>query len=587
MEWVFFVTKPSFMDFMSAGEKLNIFFGSGLFVAAFALILLSLFAALDIFVKKGIHASIQLSALPASFILGSLGLLLFDNFTYTVFGFGIITSTHKTRSLYILLFCGLFYYSFSRILIHVRSNEKEESKIKIDKKVFVFCLALIGISLLFALSAFSRNPALLPNNWANFENVRKPNIIIFGTDGIEASHMSVYGYDRDTTPIIADLAKRSLVAENNFTNACCTLGSTISTLTGKLPIETRTLTTPDILQRQDSYQHLVYLLKQEGYSTIQMGYNVQVDANKWNMLSGFDLINSKNQNEWSAAPSEYIGNNTNYFISEMKKRITERILHIFYAEDMEKPITSKKQPAASSQDPQKVARVMDLINNEKEPFFVHVHLINSHGPKYRIDKQIFSKGEQSGIWMPDFMDDAILQYDQYVNSILKALRETGKMDNTIIIIYTDHGSEWKTSERIPLIIHFPGDEYAGRIAANTQNLDIAPTILDYMNLPQPDWMKGATLLNPVDKHRLIFSFSNSPSSLLEKRSAPFYQFGSIRVIECQRWYTLDLINDVWQSGAIQGHTAPCKEGELQSSSEIQAAILKLLMNNDFDISSLK
>jgi arylsulfatase A-like enzyme len=585
MEWVFFITKPSFMDFMSVGEKLNILFGSGFFVAALAFVLLSLFMVVDFILMNRIHAPIQLSALPVIFILGSLGLLLIDNFTYTVFRFGIIATTYKTRLLYILIYSGLLYYFYTRILIYICSVKKEN--INNDKKLLVFCLVLIGISLLFSLLAFGRDPILISNNFANFNSIRKPNIIILGTDGIEASHMSVYGYERDTTPIIAELAKRSLVAENHFTNACCTLGSIISTLTGKLPIETHTLTSPDILQKKDSYQHLVYLLKQEGYSTIQMGESLYVNANRWNMLSGFDMINGNNQNEWSAAPSGYIGNNTNYFISEMKKRLFERILHIFYIKDMEKPITSKKQPAASSQDPQKVARIMDLINTSKDPFFVHVHLLNTHGPKYRIDKQIFSAGDQSENWMPDFMDDAIWQYDQYVKSILNALEETGQIDNTILIIYTDHGSGGRTSERIPLIIHFPEDEYAGKISANTQNLDIAPTVLDYMNLPQPDWMKGVTLLKPVDKRRLIFNFSVAGASLLENRSAPFYQFGSIRVIECQRWYSLDLIKDVWQSGDIRGHTAPCIEGELESLGEIQDATLKLLSNNNFDISSLK
>jgi arylsulfatase A-like enzyme len=578
MEWIFFVTKPSFMDFMSVGEKLSILFGSGLFVAVSALILLSLFAAMDFLVNKHVHTTIQFGNLPASFILASLGLLLFDNFTYTVFRFGVITSIYTTRFLYILFYCSLLYYFYTRTLFHIDSIEKKKSKIIADKKVFVFCLALIGASLLFTISDLSQNPILQPDNRAVSEGIRKPNIIIFGTDGIEASHMSAYGYKRETTPVIAKLAKKSLLAENNFTNACCSAGSIASTLTGKLPIETHLLYSPDILQGQASYQHLLYLLKQEGYSTFQLGNILHVNANKWNMLSGFDMINGKKQNGWIATLSKHFGNNTVYFISEMEKRLTKRILHIFYVEDMDNAIVT---------DTQKVQQVVDIIKNNKEPFFVHVHLLNSHGPKYHIGKQIFSAGKQNANWQPDFMDDAILQYDRYTGKILNALEEKGQIDNTIFIIYTDHGSKWETGKRIPLIIHFPRDEYAGKIESNVQNLDIAPTILDYMNLPKPDWMRGTSLLKPIDKHRLIFSFI-APFLLLEKRAPPFFQFGAIRVIECQRWYKLDLINKgPWQSGDIQGHTTPCNEDELRSSNEVQSATLKLLMDNGFDVSSLK
>ena len=58
------------------------------------------------------------------------------------------------------------------------------------------------------------NPAEQNSSIAN-----KPNVILFGTDGLNAANMSLYGYSRDTTPYINTLANSSLVSQNNFSNA--------------------------------------------------------------------------------------------------------------------------------------------------------------------------------------------------------------------------------------------------------------------------------------------------------------------------------------------------------------------------------
>ena len=88
----------------------------------------------------------------------------------------------------------------------------------------------------------------------------------------------------------------------------------------------------------------------------------------------------------------------------------------------------------------------------------------------------------------------LLDFDKNVGEIITELEKAGNLDNTILIIYTDHAQRWKTTERIPLSIRFPHSEFAGKITSNVQNLDIAPTMLDYMGLPVPTYMDGQSLL---------------------------------------------------------------------------------------------
>jgi arylsulfatase A-like enzyme len=578
MEWIFFITKPSFMDFMSAGERVGVLFQASLFIAVPACALLLVLGVVDFALNKFLSFPAQFRLLPASLLASFLGLLLVDNFTYTVFKVGIISSTNFTRPLYILLLCFFLYYFYRELRQFVSSKKNT----KLHSELFNACLFFMIVSVIFFVVEQSQASSAQFDGFPASGDVRKPNIIIFGTDGLDASHMSLYGYERKTTPVIDELAKTALVAENHFSNACCTTGSIGSTFTGKLPIETRFLYPPDILRGPDSYQHFVHILKLEGYQSAQWSLGLAVNAYTWNMLSGFDLIDEKSQQD------RFVGDNSNYFMLQIRSRLTERVLHILYIKDMEKPLTSTEDEsdAITLPDATKVAQIIEFIKNNNSPFFIHVHLTDTHGDKFHVTNPVFSAGQkQKKPWSSDFMDDAIMQYDQNAGRILDALKETGQYDNTIFIIYTDHGSKWRADKRIPLVIHFPHGEYAGSVNANTQNLDLAPTLLDYMNLSQPEWMRGNSLLAPVDQRRLIFSFDNITDAD-ELKKPPFFQFGAIRVIECHKWYLLNLRTVDLESGEVDGHTAPCKAEDLRPAEEIRDAMLNLLSSNGYDISSL-
>jgi phosphoglycerol transferase MdoB-like AlkP superfamily enzyme len=224
-------------------------------------------------------------------------------------------------------------------------------------------------------------------------------------------------------------------------------------------------------------------------------------------------------------------------------------------------------------------------------------LMGTHGEVFEPPVQVFSKGEeQTEPWMEDFYADTILAYDGYVGKVIDQLKTRGQFDSTILIINTDHNQKWRANERIPLIIHFPDDEYAGRISQNVQNMDIAPTILDYLGLPKPDWMSGESLLDgDLNSQRLIFSMGTSDSNeygndwfrLNSKGNNPLaYHLGYVNIIECQKWYTYDLKTFTWSSGDIAGYSHPCNESSLLSFDEIKEAMVNRLSMDGFDISSL-
>jgi predicted AlkP superfamily pyrophosphatase or phosphodiesterase len=224
-------------------------------------------------------------------------------------------------------------------------------------------------------------------------------------------------------------------------------------------------------------------------------------------------------------------------------------------------------------------------------------MMGTHGPLFSPEKQNFSTGKtQDENWMEDFYDDSILTFDNYIGEIIKALEQSDKFDNTILIVYSDHPMVYDIRLRVPLLIHFPNNQHAGQITTNTQNLDIAPTILDYMGIQQPQWMEGRSLLKDEStEKRLIF---NSGTSYLydigqgknliasARVKPPFFQFTLFNVIDCQKWYRLDLIAMTWDSGIVPGHTNPCAEDDLLSMDQIKDAFAEYLSSHGFDTSSL-
>ncbi len=602
MEWIFFATMPSFMDILSLSKKLEIYLLSSLGFAFFSLVVLAGFILLDT-LAIGLHVS-KLAAyvgiLLPTFILSALALQLVDNFTYSLFKFGISTATGAIRAAYAGLFvllCGWFYFQMLKIFELRGSGAPRQKSVTLQ---FFAAAGLLVVSLGLALIRldYGKLSAADPSAQAK-ATTQLPNIILLGSDGLDAQHLSAYGYSRKTTPQLARLADTSLVADNAFTNAGNTAGSVISILTSKLPTQTRVLYPPNILRGVDAYQHLPGILNDLEYTVVEYGVQYYVDAYTYNLQNGFDMVNNR---YLSVGKLGELGQKLGYdqpvyFLSRVIWRISDRLLSIFFIKTIENPFEIVTEPVPQTSDIDKIHQLLNYLDEASAPVFAHVHLLGTHGGFYQPPDQLYSIGKnQFDPWMDDFYDDTLRAYDTYVGEVVGHLKESGQFDNTILIIYTDHNRQFKVNGRIPLIIHFPGDEYAGRLSQNVENLDIAPTILDYLGLPIPDWMGGTSLLNGgSSEQRLIFSAGTDETKPNADRvefidsdldQPPFYQFSYITVIDCQRWYSFDLTTFVWSTGEVRGYVNACSPTQMLGWDEIEQAVLSRLAADGFDISSI-
>jgi len=592
-EWLFFSTRSSFMDSLSWPNRVLILLASLALFDAIILVVFIIFQFIGYLISKFLPTlGFYLAQIPFSLLCACLIMILVDNFTYSIFLAGIAGTTSLVRLILAMTFCLIIWFILNRSVAAVSS----ESGMGGFSPWLIGLLGVLIISIITAGINLKPEEPIPPLQTASMTTGKLPNILLISSDGIDADHFSVYGYERDTTPFLREIGKDSLIGENHFSNSGHTLGTFASVLTGRSPLATRVLFSPDILRGSGRYLHLPGILQDAGYRTVSFGIPFYADANTTNFRDAFQEVNCL-QNE---SPFLLGGRITNlfgdefYLLDQIEQRVLDRVKHIFFISVFSSPIWFVNESSGYlSSDRERIKCLNSYLEESaatEKPFFAQIHLLGTHGPRFEITVPRFSRGKnQEEDWMTDFYDDTILNFDLQLSSLVSKLKSLGIYEDTMIVIYSDHGKSWSSTNRIPLIIHFPRDEYAGVISQNSQNLDIAPTILDYLGFDIPGWMDGDSLLNALDPYRPIFSLEPvipiqetglwmTPSNTKENQ---YQQFGAVQAIICQKILTLNLESQVVSESLVEGYTQPCSRPRELSRDEIIDQINEFLLHCGF------
>lgn len=576
-EWLFLSTSISHIAELDFGTRVEALLRAPL---PFLPPLIAVQAVLSI--VSAFHPKLRsLAILPAAVILGLLAFILIDNFTYTVFRFGVLRTGSVTRTAYAILLpllMGAIGWKLHERLASVRR--------------WPASLALAGAVATLLISAIPARSAADPLSgptrerngleWATATPLSQaegagsssrtgespPNILFLASDGLDASNLSVYGYSRETTPYLQKLAAESLFFENPFSNVGRTHGSLVALLTGRLPTRTKVIFPPTILKGEDSYRHLPGLLRTHGYTTLQLGMRHYADAEDANMLGAFDAANYR----WEDLLTHWVAigeGEAKTFRMAMVERAEERILHAFGVREM---VDSFGHVAGERINPywsdeRRVATLIDAFRELPEPWFIHVHLLDSHCCGQVPNNDHFHEGRDGEEKERDVRDNAIREADGHIETLLETLRREGQLERTIVVISSDHTEVWGTSDRVPLLIRFPAAGLTGSVPTNVQLVDVAPTILDYLGLEIPQWMDGLSLLRwrEIDPARPVFSIeeiSRARKSVAPRFSAvidggaPNYGAGSAMVIVGDQWQKITLDDGTIRSGVVRDHTRP-------------------------------
>jgi len=593
IEWLFVVTKGSFLSMLSLFTRLQVLlFAGGLLTGLGLAILLVLFAVSRLPGLRNRPAwMLNLAALLPAFVCACLALIVADNFTYTVLHLGVVSFKGFGRLVYAILFL-VILAGFYRELPRYTHRFRRLSAGRWMAAAVLFMAA----SMVLSLYHNELGPGARAGQ-VDLQLTRPINILYLTSDALQSSHMGMYGYARDTTPFLSRLANSSLLAENAYSNCTNTGGSLMAAFTSKYPAAMRLVTAPDILRGQDAYQHLPGMLHAAGYQTLQLSSPYYADSYALNLLQGFDRVNEQSipVDGWLSRAAGYMPVDFSYFFLYTTNRIADRLKHIFFIHSMDNPYDLVHNGSLRSGDLH-MNDFQRFLEDSPGRFFMHIHFTNTHGPVYFMDEQVFSAGKGSSkqhLWDEDFYDDAILTFDQKVEAMVDMLKARDLFDQTILIVSSDHAHQWNPVHPIPLLIHFPNGEYAGHYRKNAQVMDIAPTLLDYLDTPIPSWMQGRSLLQPeVERPILVASGWNIEADSGDeprpwRRSLPpFYQFERMSLIYCQRWYILDLNENALSSGLIAESTNYCPQAEKEDPALARSLIVAHLKENGFDTSSL-
>lgn len=591
MEWLFHITKPSVLSQLSVFELTRVLFSTTALYLCLVLPLGALSAIGGLLfarIRSGNAYHVKATAAIAASIPALLAtftvILLIDNFTYTLFRFNIGDALGPVRLLYLALYLYLYFRIWASLTRFLTSRIKPST----STSAYVLSLSIAATSLLaFATATDKIDPISSDTpkrvDLTTIAENKVPelyNVLIMSSDGINARNLSVYGYERATTPFIQSIVNRGLLFENAFADSSSTTGSIASLLTGKSPLATKLIFRPDILRGNDQTEHFVGILKRLGYTTADIGVPWYADARSFGMKDAFSLTAENfyrtRQFQLEAALYEFgdrlprsHGNEAEFF-NQTASRIQGRLYHALGLRDLNNPITAVTMRSSGAiSDRGRMNAVRSVITTSKRPWFVHVHLLDTHGPTFKVRSKHFSAGKlQTKDWMPDFYDDAIHDYDVRVREIFKLLEETAQVDRTVIVLTSDHGLQHQPIERVPLIFFFPETAHSGRRADNVSRLDIAPTLLDYLGISQPEWLDGVSLLDPSAKHSRTIVVVTPPANekgTVQDYRAPYFGLGGVSVIECNHAYGLVLNRDPkLQTGLlllakVPEHTAPCQD----------------------------
>jgi len=352
------------------------------------------------------------------------------------------------------------------------------------------------------------------------------NIILIVADTLRYKNLGFNGYSptysenrSSPSPNLDKFASESIIFDNYFTHINCTHPSFTTFLSGRYPISHTIISHASLHEIIDGVVMLPEILRENGIKTVAID-----NMYRW-FVKGFqDYIHSAGEgsmkntfvvdaNQVTDKAIDWIKNNgdNNFFMMlhywdpHIPYTPPKRYRNLYYEDNPKNP-TNSDYPSMESIPPEK----FDFIFKGFMGGWQRIKDMNYFKAQY--DSEI------------KFMDDELGRLFEY-------LKESKALDDTLIIFTADHGESLDEHEiyfthvhlyeqmmHIPLCIRYPKQfPQTSRKKALIGSVDLAPTILELLNIEVPDFFEGKSFLpvleTSLDSHRdKIYMFEHEAIS---------------------------------------------------------------------------
>ncbi|HEX9106535.1 MAG TPA: sulfatase [Longimicrobiales bacterium] len=323
-----------------------------------------------------------------------------------------------------------------------------------------------------------------------------PNVLVLVLDAVRASSLSLYGYARPTSPQLARLAQGGVVFERAFATAPWTLPSHASLFTGREAFE---LNLGWVRPWQDTFPTLAEVFSAHGYRTGGFAGNLWYADAQHGLARGF-----QHYEDFALTPGTVLAG------SALARKLLDADQPLARVLGLRRMLWRKD------------ARRLDgdflrwASAGDTRPFFAFINYVDAHDPydpPAPFDGSFGSRqgapdlrrrladvltGRRAWALRPDearraqaLYEESIRGLDASLGDFFNELRRRGMLENTVVVVLSDHGEEFGThghfthgsdlyleALHVPLLVLAPRLP-AGRRVPNMVSLrDVAATVLD-------------------------------------------------------------------------------------------------------------
>jgi choline-sulfatase len=290
-------------------------------------------------------------------------------------------------------------------------------------------------------------------------------VILISIDTLRADHLSAYGYRKLLTPHIDSFARDGTLFTAANAQIPLTLPSHMALFTSTYPFETRIEENGERVP--SGPPTLAAILRDHGYKTAAFIGSCLLNR-EMGLDRGFDLYDSPFHIESGAAENPY---------SVRVRRDGALVI--------------------------RAARQW-LDANRGQPVFAFLHLFDLHSP--------YSAPAAAGRSGATGYDAELAYVDQLMGRLRDALEQGGWWNRSLVILLSDHGESlgdhgeashgyfiYQSTLHVPLLIHWPAGsgEHPARVTQPAGLMDVAPTALDFLQIPSPVAFHGTSLMHAV------------------------------------------------------------------------------------------